>query len=78
MEHQLSIIVGTDPARVAQAEILDAPQFTPYALSGKLVNVPLLDILKFDSSENVTVLFKGRQYTFSWLEKNGTFKLCRD
>jgi hypothetical protein len=80
MEHELHItVLPTDPVvRVVQAEIVDAPQSVRPTISGKLLNVPLPDLMKFDSGENVTVYFNGRRYKFSWLERDGAFELHRD
>jgi hypothetical protein len=75
VKHQLHIFVGADPVRVVEAEVVDPQQSTPCVIPGKLVSVPLLDLMKFDARENVTVIFNGRRYRFSWLERNGAFEL---
>jgi hypothetical protein len=78
MEYELHIAVPNHPViRVVKAAIESLPQSTPPTIFGRLLNVTLLELLKLDSGEDVTVIFKGRQYKFIWLENDGTFELQR-
>jgi hypothetical protein len=79
MQKGLHITIPTEPVvRVVQAEIVGPQQSIPATCCGKLLNVPLSDLLKFDASKDVTVIFNNRRYKFSWVERDGTFELHRD
>lgn len=49
----------------------------PDAFTGKLVDVPLEQMLNFKFLPDVQVVFRGTWYVFDELEKDGTFLLRR-
>jgi hypothetical protein len=90
MEYQLSItwVTNTDkqghqfrsPIMSVMAEIsLGASPQLDTPITGKLLGLTLVQIteLKF-SRRGVEVSFEGKRYTFSQLEKDGTFELGKD
>lgn len=57
---------------------LDPASSSPAFVFGKLVDVSEEQILEFKQGTAVNVLFRGAEYRFEELEKNGVFKLVQE
>jgi hypothetical protein len=78
MEQQIHVMINTEPIRVVEAEVEGLPDIgIPESVSGRLLGVPLEDLVRMKFSENVTAIFKARTYKFSELDKDGSFQLMK-
>ena len=61
MEQQIHVVINTEPIRVVKAEVENLPALgIPDSVSGRLLDVPLEDLVRMKFSENVTAMFRAR------------------
>jgi hypothetical protein len=88
MKNDLSISWLTDEQSQVRSDLITVAAGTsldelpllefPYSVEGSLIGLPVEQIMALKFNPGVLVSVAGRRYTFTRLEKDGSFELQKD